>query len=47
MLMVTEKLSQQKHELYQMYLKHKDADKEEEEDKDKEIKTDIPKDLYK
>ena len=47
MLMVTEKLSQQKHELYQMYLNRKEEDKEEEDDKDKEIKTDAPKDLYK
>ena len=42
MLMVKEKISQQKHELYSMYLKHKD----EEEDKEEE-KTDAPKDLYK
>ena len=42
MLMVKEKISQQKHELYSMYLKHKD----EEEDKE-EVKTDAPKDLYK
>ena len=47
MLMVTEKLSQQKHELYQMYLNRKEEDKEEEDDKDKEVKTDAPKDLYK
>ena len=46
MLMITEKLSQQKHELYQMYLKHKDEDKEEEGEV-KEEKTDAPKDLYK
>jgi len=42
MLMVKEKISQQKHELYSMYLKQKD----EEEDKE-EVKTDAPKDLYK
>jgi len=45
MLMVKEKISQQKHELYSMYLKHKDEDSEEGEDK--ESKTDAPKDLYK
>ena len=44
--MIQEKLSQQKHELYQMYLKHKDEDKEEEGEV-KEEKTDAPKDLYK
>ena len=44
MLMVSEKLSQQKHELYNMYLESKEKDKEEE---DKEVKTDAPKDLYK
>ena len=42
MLMIQEKLSQQKHELYSMYLKHKDEDEE-----DKEAKPDVPKDLYK
>ena len=42
MLMIQEKLSQQKHELYNMYLKHKDEDEE-----DKEAKPDVPKDLYK
>ena len=46
MLMVQEKLSQQKHELYNMYLESKEKDKEEEEE-DKEVKTDAPKDLYK
>ena len=46
MLMVQEKLSQQKHELYSMYLESKEKDKEEDEE-DKEIKTDAPKDLYK
>jgi hypothetical protein len=39
MLMVKEKISQQKHELYSMYLKHKDEEEE--------VKTDAPKDLYK
>ena len=42
MLMVKEKISQQKHELYSMYLKHKD-----EEEDNEEVKTDAPKDLYK
>tara|TARA_B000000460_G_scaffold43711_1_gene27371 strand:+ start:417 stop:680 length:264 start_codon:yes stop_codon:yes gene_type:complete len=45
MLMVQEKLSQQKHELYNMYLESKEDNKEEEEE-DKEIKT-HPKDIYK
>jgi len=45
MLMVSEKLSQQKHELYNMYLENKEKDKEEEDHKDKEVKTDAPKDL--
>ena len=45
MLMVQEKLSQQKHELYSMYLESKEKDKEEDEE-DKEIKTN-PKDIYK
>ena len=45
MLMVQEKLSQQKHELYNMYLERKEDSKEEEEE-DKEIKT-HPKDIYK
>ena len=43
MLMVKEKISQQKHELYSMYLKQKDEDVKE----DKEVKPDVPKDLYK
>ena len=43
MLMVKEKISQQKHELYSMYLKQKDEDVKEE----KEVKPDVPKDLYK
>ena len=45
MLMVQEKLSQQKHELYNMYLESKEKDKEEEEVK--ETKTDAPDHLYK
>ena len=44
MLMVKEKISQQKHELYSMYLKQKDEDVKEDE---KEAKPDVPKDLYK
>ena len=43
MLMVKEKISQQKHELYSMYLKHKDEDIKE----DEKVKPDAPKDLYK
>ena len=45
MLMVQEKLSQQKHELYNMYLEQKE-DKKEEKSED-EAKSDAPKDLYK
>ena len=45
MLMVKEKLSQQKHELYSMYLESKENDKEEEEEEIKPTKA--PKDLYK
>jgi len=45
MLMVKEKLSQQKHELYSMYLESKEKNKEEAEE---EVKTPkAPKDLYK
>ena len=44
MLMIQEKLSQQKHELYSMYLKQKDEDVKEDE---KEVKPDAPKELYK
>ena len=43
MLMVQEKLAQQKHELYNMYLEQKDDKMEGGE----EPKTDVPKDLYK
>ena len=46
MLMVTEKLCQQKHEMYSLYLKHKDEEKVEE--KSKEDKDDsTAKDIYK
>ena len=45
MLMVQEKLSQQKHELYNMYLEQKE-DKNEEKPEE-EVKSDAPKDLYK
>jgi len=45
MLMVQEKLSQQKHELYNMYLEQKE-DKKEEKDEE-ETKTDAPDHLYK
>ena len=44
MLMVQEKLSQQKHELYNMYLEQKEDKKEE---KSEEVKSDVPEHLYK
>jgi len=44
MLMVQEKLSQQKHELYNMYLEQKEDKKEE---KPEEEKSDAPEHLYK
>ena len=45
-LMVNEKLNQQKHEMYSLYLKHKDEEKVEE--KPKEEKDDnTAKDIYK
>lgn len=48
MLMVTEKLCQQKHEMYSLYLKHKDEEKVEEKSKeDKEEDNDTVKDIYK
>ena len=48
MLMVTEKLCQQKHEMYSLYLKHKDEEKVEEKSKeDKEEDNDTAKDIYK
>jgi hypothetical protein len=44
MLMVQEKLSQQKHELYSMYLEGKDKDKD---DDDEETKTNVPDHMFK
>ena len=44
MLMVQEKLSQQKHELYNMYLEGKDKDKDDDEE---EATTKAPDHLYK
>ena len=44
MLMVKEKLSQQKHELYNMYLESKEKDKK---DDDEEEATKAPEHLYK
>ena len=44
MLMVQEQLSQQKHELYNMYLEQKEDKKEE---KPEEEKSDAPEHLYK
>ena len=44
MLMVQEKLSQQKHELYNMYLKQKDEDIDE---KKEEAKPDAPDHMFK
>ena len=46
MLMVTEKLCQQKHEMYSLYLKHKDEEKSSVKD-DKEDNNDTAKDIYK
>ena len=46
MLMVQEKLSQQKHELYNMYLESKEKDNEGEEE-DKEAKPDAPDHMFK
>ena len=46
MLMVNEKISQQKHEMYSLYLKHKET--EEVKEKEPETKEEKPpKDLYK
>ena len=45
MIMVTEKINQQKHEMYSLYLKHKEEDKVEE--KPKEENSDTAKDIYK
>ena len=48
MIMVTEKINQQKHEMYSLYLKHKDEGKVEEKSKeDKEDNNDTVKDIYK
>jgi len=44
MLMIQEKLSQQKHELYNMYLESKEKDKK---DDDEEEATKAPEHLYK
>ena len=44
MLMVKEKLSQQNHELYNMYLESKENDKKGD---DEEVKPDAPEHLYK
>ena len=44
MLMIQEKLSQQKHELYNMYLKQKDEDIDE---KKEEAKPDAPDHMFK
>ena len=46
MLMIQEKLSQQKHELYSMYLESKEKDKEEE-DKEIKPKPDAPDHMFK
>ena len=45
MIMVTEKINQQKHEMYSLYLKHKEEEKVEE--KPKEEDSDTAKDIYK
>jgi hypothetical protein len=45
MLMVQEKLSQQKHELYNMYLESKEKDKTD--DDDEETKTNVPDHMFK
>ena len=44
MLMVQEKLSQQKHELYNMYLESKEKDKK---DDDEEVKSNVPDHMFK
>ena len=53
LLMVTEKLSQQKHEMYSLYLEHKDEEEEEPKDekkakdkKDKKEDRDVPSAMY-
>ena len=45
MLMVQEKLSQQKHELYNMYLESKEKDKTD--DDEEEAKTNVPDHMFK
>ena len=45
MLMVQEKLSQQKHELYNMYLESKEKDTKD--DDDEESKTNVPDHMFK
>ena len=45
MLMVQEKLSQQKHELYSMYLESREKDKKD--DDDEEVKTNVPDHMFK
>ena len=49
MIMVTEKINQQKHEMYSLYLKHKDEEKSSAKDdkEDKEDNNDTAKDIYK
>tara|TARA_B000000460_G_C21450284_1_gene363441 strand:+ start:184 stop:465 length:282 start_codon:yes stop_codon:yes gene_type:complete len=49
MLMVKEKLSQQKHEMYSLYLQHKDEEEEPKDEKkatDKKDKKDAPANVY-
>ena len=49
LLMVTEKLSQQKHEMYSLYLQHKDDEEEPKDEKkaaDKKEKKDAPANVY-
>ena len=49
MLMVKEKLSQQKHEMYSLYLQHKDEEEEPKDEKkatDKKEKKDAPANVY-
>ena len=45
MLMVQEKLSQQKHELYNMYLESKEKDTKD--DDEEETKTNVPDNMFK
>ena len=52
LLMVTEKLSQQKHEMYSLYLEHKDEEEEPKDEKkakdkkDKKEDRDVPSSMY-